>query len=694
MATVARTLVVTRPWVLSSASALAFTSALALALGGGGQAPVGRSAVSQPIAVANNYSRYWQQPPNLLTSGLVSAYNTRQALTARPGYPNYQAALNAQVGQNTLPLGTVVIPNPSIPPVWSNPNVKLYQQPVTSWQNSLPLQSVPVGSSNVDNTNRRSSSTAALDWRYGQALTIIGGGLQPITPPVWTNPVIATSGVAALNSVPGVWQSNLPLLTIPPTPFTPPIWTNPVLRISDAAARDWRLGQALTIIGGGQAPVGSQFFDPPVLRTSSIAVLNALSSVWQNYVVLGTPPGVPIIPPVWVNPVLRVSSVAALDWRLGQALTIIGGGQVPVGGQFFDFPVLRISSIAATNALSNVWQSNAVIVTPSGVPIFPPVWVNPVLRISSVAALDWRLGQALSIIGGGLQPFTPSIQANLLPVKPREYGWIYSSTVYQSPVVTQNPFINPIWDNPTLIKQAKVFDSWQNNLLLLYGKPFTPSIWPNPTLRSYTASLDWRLGQALTIIGGGLKPIVPPVWVNPILRVSDLAAQRAWQDAWQNPIIVNTVPLDVTPRYIAYLVERLTGKNPLNYYIVSTQETDMPQAIQLPPIDTTYQKQTITLDFGSGTYLPDGVTLVGIQAINIAVYSGTDDTPNSRIVASLIGTAPLPFGSGRTNCAVLIQLANCPGSVTYLIQAVANRSDGDIAPIDVLVPVRVPGGLT
>jgi hypothetical protein len=117
----------------------------------------------------------------------------------------------------------------------------------------------------------------------------------------------------------------------------------------------------------------------------------------------------------------------------------------------------------------------------------------------------------------------------------------------------------------------------------------------------------------------------------------------------------------------------------------------MPQATNLPPIDELVQVQTVTFDFGAGAYLPNGVTLQGTPTVMISVKSGTDGTPNDRVLqAPRIGTAPAPNGSGRTDCAVLVQIGQCPGPVTYLVQCVCARSDGDIASMDVILPVREP----
>lgn len=127
-------------------------------------------------------------------------------------------------------------------------------------------------------------------------------------------------------------------------------------------------------------------------------------------------------------------------------------------------------------------------------------------------------------------------------------------------------------------------------------------------------------------------------------------------------------------------------------YIARSYETNMPQAMELSPMDAFVQRQTITFDFGSGSLLSPGVTLVEILQINIAKAWGLADDPDppSRITAQRIGTAPPPYGSNRENCAVLIQLSDCPGPLSYIIQVVARTTTGDHPTLDVILPVRVP----
>lgn len=118
----------------------------------------------------------------------------------------------------------------------------------------------------------------------------------------------------------------------------------------------------------------------------------------------------------------------------------------------------------------------------------------------------------------------------------------------------------------------------------------------------------------------------------------------------------------------------------------------MPKAKPLPPIDNPHQVQTITLDMGDGNYIADGVYLVGTPEIEITVKLGEDPNPQSHIVRGPeIGTAPKPYGSGRENLAILFEYGPCPATVTtYLIQGWCDQSDGDVATIDVELPVRLP----
>lgn len=158
-------------------------------------------------------------------------------------------------------------------------------------------------------------------------------------------------------------------------------------------------------------------------------------------------------------------------------------------------------------------------------------------------------------------------------------------------------------------------------------------------------------------------------------------------------LIVNLVPI---PRYIAELFY------PPSYtthwalqdlsYTTNTDMSNMPQASPLPPIDALRQAQTISLDFGSGGYLPDGVTLIGTPTVEISVLVGEDPSPQDRITAGpVIGVAPKPYGSGRANCTVLLQLSGAPSTaVRYLLECECAVSNGDTATMDAELPVRTP----
>lgn len=118
----------------------------------------------------------------------------------------------------------------------------------------------------------------------------------------------------------------------------------------------------------------------------------------------------------------------------------------------------------------------------------------------------------------------------------------------------------------------------------------------------------------------------------------------------------------------------------------------MPEAQAIPPIDETDQEQTITMDFGDGNYLADGVELTGMPVVTLTVKAGNDPDPASRITAGpYIGLARAPYGSNRPNCAVLFRIANCPGPVSYLAQCKCPTTDGDRATMDLQIDVRVPG---
>lgn len=311
MATVFRPSNFSRPYVVSSIAALSFTAASSLLiLTDTVVAPMGQQSISQPLKIATNYNSYIDQPPNTLTN-LLPAFVRRGALTARPGYPNYNPSLQSYNGtwQNTLPLYTVALTQPPFRSWIEQPQWRISSQAALDWKSNRPNTFIGSGPPpqflpSIDVPVQRVSSIAALDWKVNRANTFIGGGLQPITPPVWVNPNLRISSVASSLSWLNSWQNFLPIFSfIPPTP--PPFLAStdvPVRRISSIAALDWKGNNANTFIGGGIKP---------------------------------------FTPVTWPNPILRSYS-ASLDWRLGQALTIIGGGLKPITPPVWVNPVLRI----------------------------------------------------------------------------------------------------------------------------------------------------------------------------------------------------------------------------------------------------------------------------------------------------------------------------------------------------------------
>ncbi len=168
----------------------------------------------------------------------------------------------------------------------------------------------------------------------------------------------------------------------------------------------------------------------------------------------------------------------------------------------------------------------------------------------------------------------------------------------------------------------------------------------------------------------------PRLWQPPQIRRKP-SRPRSWAE--------NFGLLAATPRYISHFDADTN-------YIATTKVPNMPQALPLPPIDAVVQQQTITMDFGAGPYLPDGVTLMGTPSVTLSVISGVDTNPGLRITASpTIGLAPAPYGSDRIDCAVLFQVGNLIGEVTYLIQCSCPRTDGDVASMDATFLARIPG---
>jgi hypothetical protein len=91
-----------------------------------------------------------------------------------------------------------------------------------------------------------------------------------------------------------------------------------------------------------------------------------------------------------------------------------------------------------------------------------------------------------------------------------------------------------------------------------------------------------------------------------------------------------------------------------------------------PPIDATIEEETVTFDYG--LILAAGVTLTGTPTVTCAVYSGTDDSPASRLIGppAFIKSA----NSGAANAAVAQLVGDMLAGVTYRLQCVCKTSDG------------------
>lgn len=90
------------------------------------------------------------------------------------------------------------------------------------------------------------------------------------------------------------------------------------------------------------------------------------------------------------------------------------------------------------------------------------------------------------------------------------------------------------------------------------------------------------------------------------------------------------------------------------------------------------QQQTMGLDFGS--FLPEGVTLVGTPTLLMTTSFGTDDAAQSRVlVGPVIGLIPEDLnGTGIANTAVIFQVGNCLVGVRYVVDIYCPSSDGDV----------------
>jgi len=100
--------------------------------------------------------------------------------------------------------------------------------------------------------------------------------------------------------------------------------------------------------------------------------------------------------------------------------------------------------------------------------------------------------------------------------------------------------------------------------------------------------------------------------------------------------------------------------------------------VNLSPIWATYQSQSISFDFGN--FLAAGVVLTGTPTINVLIQSGTDPNPQSHLYGpAVIGTVPLPKGTGITNTAVIQQFVDGIAGVVYLLECICSSSDNNVA---------------
>ena len=117
---------------------------------------------------------------------------------------------------------------------------------------------------------------------------------------------------------------------------------------------------------------------------------------------------------------------------------------------------------------------------------------------------------------------------------------------------------------------------------------------------------------------------------------------------------------------------------------------NMPGIIPPLPAMAPDQVQTMGMDFG--LFLPSGVTLTGTPTLTLGVASGTDPDPQSHLsFGPTVGTLPTAQGgSGVTDTAIIFQISGAIGEVTYSVEGVCTRSDGDRAEGWVLLPCISP----
>lgn len=76
--------------------------------------------------------------------------------------------------------------------------------------------------------------------------------------------------------------------------------------------------------------------------------------------------------------------------------------------------------------------------------------------------------------------------------------------------------------------------------------------------------------------------------------------------------------------------------------------------------------------------LTTNATLTGTPVVTCTVASGSDDAPSSRLLSApqIVDAAPPPGGSGVASGAVAILVGTMIAGTTYIMQCVAQTSDG------------------
>jgi len=90
-----------------------------------------------------------------------------------------------------------------------------------------------------------------------------------------------------------------------------------------------------------------------------------------------------------------------------------------------------------------------------------------------------------------------------------------------------------------------------------------------------------------------------------------------------------------------------------------------------PPIDATYEVETICFDYGM--ILAPGETIVSVSEMLCNVVSGVDATPSARLVGSSQIAASPTTGAARS--AVLQRFGNTNAGCEYSLQCVAVTTD-------------------